>query len=109
MPCLHPPCQDAKPLSTEWVLPLLEGQRLVSPMGPLTLSLLISHKGVSVGEQQEWSLWCWGDCHHGGGAVGDDGVKMMGKDVGDSGRGRVGMTTRWWAWLYGGGRSRAAP
>lgn len=44
-----------------------------------------------------------------GGAVGDDGAKMMGEDVGDSGRGRVGMTTQWWAWLCGRGRSQAAP
>lgn len=79
------------------------------PMGPLTLSLLISQKGVSMGEQQEWSPWCLGDCHHGGGVVGDDGAKMMGENVGDSSRGRVVMTTQWWAWLCGGGRSWAAP
>jgi len=79
------------------------------PMGPLTLSLLISQQGVSMGEQQEWSPWCLGDCHHGGGAVGDDGAKMMGENVGDSSRGRVVMTTQWWAWLCGGGRSWAAP
>lgn len=79
------------------------------PMGPLTLSLLISQKGVSMGEQQEWSPWCLGDCHHGGGAVGDDGAKMMGENVGDSSRGRVVMTTQWWAGLCGGGRSWAAP
>lgn len=39
-------------------------------------------------------------------AVGDDEGKMMGEDVSDSGRGRVGMTGQWWAWLCSGGRSR---
>lgn len=58
--CERPPCQDAEPLATEWVLPLLEGQGLVPPTGPLTLSLLVSQKGVSMGEQQEWSPWLLG-------------------------------------------------
>ena len=107
--CTPLPCQDAEPLATEWVLPLLEGQGLVPPHGtPDSLTPDKPERSLHGGTAGVVTVVA-GVIVTRRSAVGDDEGKMMGEDVSDSGRGRVGMTGQWWAWLCGGGRSWAAP